>query len=87
MSSTECSVRDFSAVPATSPIPTRWPAIASLTLGVFSLVTAEFLPASLLTVMAADLGVSETIAGQRAVAGDADGTALKSRTEHSVEDT
>ena len=68
VSSTECSVRDFSAVPATSPIPTRWPAIAALTLGVFSLVTAEFLPASLLTVMAADLGVSEGAAGQTVTA-------------------
>jgi hypothetical protein len=31
--------------------------------------------------------VSEAIAGQRAGTGDAVGTALKSRTEHSVEDT
>jgi DHA1 family purine ribonucleoside efflux pump-like MFS transporter len=35
---------------------------------VFSLVTAEFLPASLLTVMAADLGVSEGAAGQTVTA-------------------
>lgn len=49
-------------------MPTRWPAIASLTLGVFSLVTAEFLPASLLTAMAADLGVSEGAAGQTVTA-------------------
>jgi DHA1 family purine ribonucleoside efflux pump-like MFS transporter len=35
---------------------------------VFSLVTAEFLPASLLTVMAADLGVSERAAGQTVTA-------------------
>lgn len=34
----------------------------------FSLVTAEFLPASLLTVMAADLGVSEGAAGQTVTA-------------------
>jgi DHA1 family purine ribonucleoside efflux pump-like MFS transporter len=38
--------------------------VASLALGVFGLVTAEFLPASLLTVMAADLGVSNGLAGQ-----------------------
>lgn len=68
MSSTECSVRDFGAVPTASPVPARWPAIASLTLGVFSLVTAEFLPASLLTAMAADLGVSEGAAGQTVTA-------------------
>jgi predicted MFS family arabinose efflux permease len=41
-----------------------WPAVFSLTLGVFSLVTAEFLPASLLTPMAASLGISEGVAGQ-----------------------
>lgn len=68
MSSTECSVRDLSAIPTASSVPTRWPAIASLTLGVFSLVTAEFLPASLLTAMAADLGVSEGAAGQTVTA-------------------
>jgi DHA1 family purine ribonucleoside efflux pump-like MFS transporter len=68
VSSTECSVRDFGTVPAASSVPARWPAIASLTLGVFSLVTAEFLPASLLTAMAADLGVSEGAAGQTVTA-------------------
>jgi DHA1 family purine ribonucleoside efflux pump-like MFS transporter len=68
VSSTECSVREFGAVPTTSPIPARWPAVASLTLGVFSLVTAEFLPASLHTAMAADLGVSEGAAGQTVTA-------------------
>lgn len=46
----------------------RWPAIASLALGVFGLVTAEFLPASLLTPMAADLGVSDGAAGQAVTA-------------------
>ncbi len=46
----------------------NWPAIASLALGVFGLVTAEFLPASLLTAMAADLGVSEGAAGQTVTA-------------------
>jgi hypothetical protein len=42
----------------------RWPAVASLALGVFGLVTAEFLPASLLTPMARDLGISDGAAGQ-----------------------
>jgi predicted MFS family arabinose efflux permease len=35
-----------------------------MALGVFGLVTAEFLPASLLTPMAADLGITEGMAGQ-----------------------
>lgn len=41
-----------------------WGAVVSMTLGVFGLVTAEFLPASLLTPMAADLGLTEGMAGQ-----------------------
>ncbi|KRE00329.1 transporter [Bosea sp. Root381] len=45
-----------------------WAAIASLTLGVFGLVTAEFLPASLLTPMAVDVGVSVGAAGQAVTA-------------------
>lgn len=36
--------------------------------GVFGLITAEFLPASLLTPMAASLGVSEGMAGQAVTA-------------------
>jgi len=45
-----------------------WAAVVSLTLGVFGLVTAEFLPASLLTPMAADIGVSVGAAGQAVTA-------------------
>ena len=45
-----------------------WAAVVSMTLGVFGLVTAEFLPASLLTPMAADLGVTEGLAGQAVTA-------------------
>ncbi|SPJ34458.1 MFS transporter [Kushneria phyllosphaerae] len=41
-----------------------WRAVFSLTLGVFSLVMAEFLPASLLTPMANSLAISEGQAGQ-----------------------
>lgn len=41
-----------------------WLAVVSMSLGVFGLVGAEFLPASLLTPMAAELGVSEGMAGQ-----------------------
>jgi predicted MFS family arabinose efflux permease len=39
-------------------------AVFSLAMGVFGLLTAEYLPASLLTLMATDLGVSEALAGQ-----------------------
>lgn len=56
---------------AAAPAPaadTHWPAIASLTMGVFGLVMAEFLPASLLTAMATDLGVSDGAAGQAVTA-------------------
>jgi len=42
--------------------------IVSLALGVFGLVTAEFLPASLLTAMAADLNISVGAAGQAVTA-------------------
>jgi predicted MFS family arabinose efflux permease len=41
-----------------------WAGVISLSLGVFGLVTAEFLPASLLTPMSHDLGVSFGAAGQ-----------------------
>lgn len=41
-----------------------WGAVVSMMLGVFGLVTAEFLPISLLTPMAADLGITESLAGQ-----------------------
>lgn len=41
-----------------------WAAVFSLMLGAFSQVTAEFLPASLLTPIATDLGVSVGAAGQ-----------------------
>lgn len=42
----------------------QWGAVFSMALGVFGLVTAEFLPASLLTPMAASLDASEGMAGQ-----------------------
>ncbi|CAN0653530.1 Purine ribonucleoside efflux pump NepI [Nitratireductor aquimarinus] len=45
-----------------------WGAVISMSLGVFGLVTAEFLPASLLTPMATDLGISEGMAGQAVTA-------------------
>lgn len=42
----------------------QWGAVFSMALGVFGLVTAEFLPASLLTPMAASLDVNEGTTGQ-----------------------
>ena len=69
MSSTACSdCADVSALSAAPPIASQWPAVVSLALGVFGLVTAEFLPASLLTAMAADLSITEGVAGQTVTA-------------------
>jgi predicted MFS family arabinose efflux permease len=53
--------------PSTRSDPT-WSAVISLSLGVFGLVTAEFLPASLLTPIAQDLGISNGTAGQAVTA-------------------
>ncbi len=47
-----------------APAAAAWMAVFSLAMGVFGLLTAEYLPASLLTPMAGDLGVSEALAGQ-----------------------
>jgi predicted MFS family arabinose efflux permease len=41
-----------------------WMGVISLSVGIFALVTAEFLPASLLSRIAGDLGVTEGVAGQ-----------------------
>lgn len=62
-----------STPPASAPyaeaeVPARWAAVTSLALGVFGLVTAEFLPASLLTALATDLSISEGAAGQTVTA-------------------
>jgi len=51
-----------------------WAAVLSLAMGVFGLVTAEFLPASLLTPIAADLGVTAGAAGQAVTATAVTGT-------------
>lgn len=55
-------------LPVVAEEPAAWGAVVSLALGVFGLVTAEFLPASLLTPIAADLAVSEGLAGQAVTA-------------------
>ncbi|KRE31548.1 hypothetical protein ASG80_02305 [Agromyces sp. Soil535] len=55
------------AAPGTSASvvrPAAWFAVVSLGLGVFTLVTSEFLPASLLPPIAAELGITEGTAGQ-----------------------
>ncbi|ARS54341.1 MFS transporter [Kushneria konosiri] len=55
---------DLHDSPAPGASRGAWRAVFSLTLGVFSLVMAEFLPASLLTPMANSLAISEGQAGQ-----------------------
>lgn len=44
--------------------PAAWLAVVSLGLGIFTLVASEFLPASLLSPIAAELAISEGAAGQ-----------------------
>lgn len=55
---------DTSSIDNNEPTSPAWMAVFSLAMGVFGLLTAEYLPASLLTPMAAGLGVSEALAGQ-----------------------
>ena len=67
---------DTSPVPATASVPVvrppgrpaAWGGVVALMIGVFALVTAEFLPASLLTPVAVGLHVSEGTAGQAVTA-------------------
>ena len=47
-----------------APAAPAWMAVFSLAMGVFGLLTAEYLPASLLTPMAQEMRVSEALAGQ-----------------------
>lgn len=68
MSSTACSECPDLPLLSDTIVAPRWTAVVSLALGVFGLVTAEFLPASLLTAMASDLSVSEGVAGQTVTA-------------------
>jgi predicted MFS family arabinose efflux permease len=44
--------------------PAHWGGVFAMTLCVFALIASEFMPVSLLTPLAADLGVSEGMAGQ-----------------------
>jgi predicted MFS family arabinose efflux permease len=51
--------------PDTEAVPRRaWAAVVALMLAIFVLVTSEFLPASLLPLMARDFGITEGLAGQ-----------------------
>jgi DHA1 family purine ribonucleoside efflux pump-like MFS transporter len=58
---TSKAARDQAAI---SDRKASWGGVVSLGIGVFALVMAEFLPASLLSPIAAGLGVSEGVAGQ-----------------------
>ncbi|MCJ8519230.1 DHA1 family purine ribonucleoside efflux pump-like MFS transporter [Pseudorhizobium tarimense] len=55
---------DFDAAPPAAWSMTTWLAVISMAATSFALVSAEFLPAGLLTPLARDLGVSEGTAGQ-----------------------
>jgi predicted MFS family arabinose efflux permease len=50
--------------PERAAIPARWGGVFAMTLCVFALIASEFMPVSLLTPIAADLRVSEGLAGQ-----------------------
>ncbi|MCV9909722.1 MFS transporter [Brucella sp. HL-2] len=58
------AVTDLSAVAPTAWSAATWFAVLSMAATSFALVSAEFLPAGLLTPMARDLGISEGTAGQ-----------------------
>jgi DHA1 family purine ribonucleoside efflux pump-like MFS transporter len=62
------SAQDAAAPDGDPESPAAWAAVGALTLGVFALVTSEFLPASVLTPLASDLGVSVGAAGQAVTA-------------------
>lgn len=49
-------------------VAAAWGAVISMMLGVFALATAEFLPPSVLTPIASDLGISGGLAGQTVTA-------------------
>lgn len=65
MSTNTLSTAVVTAPETSAPIrPTAWLAVVSLGLGIFTLVASEFLPASLLSPIAADVGITEGTAGQ-----------------------
>lgn len=64
----EVSSADRSAEDGAEPARPAWSGVAALSLSVFGLVTAEFLPPSVLTPLANDLNVSLGAAGQAVTA-------------------
>lgn len=58
------TINELEYTPRRQEPDAKWAAVVSLSLGVFGLVTAEFLPVSLLTPLSADLSISSGIAGQ-----------------------
>lgn len=58
------SVNSEMAGESATPVRAAWGAVVAMAFGVFVLVSAEFLPVSLLTPMAASLHVTEGLAGQ-----------------------
>ena len=58
------TINELEYVPRRKEPDAKWAAVVSLSLGVFGLVTAEFLPVSLLTPLSTDLSISSGIAGQ-----------------------
>lgn len=62
---TEAPTSEISAArPPAAPTAANWSGVFAMTLCVFALIASEFLPVSLLTPLAADLGVTEGMAGQ-----------------------
>ena len=53
----------MTCVPHASAQPARWGGVFAMTLCIFALIASEFMPISLLTPMAADLHVTEGLAG------------------------
>lgn len=64
MTSTASVPATGTTAPVPSPVRSGWPGVVALMLAIFALVTSEFLPASLLPLMAGDFGITEGVAGQ-----------------------
>jgi predicted MFS family arabinose efflux permease len=62
MSSSSCTTSSLQATD--TPVQAHWGGVFAMTLTAFALVASEFMPVSLLTPIAQDLGVSEGLAGQ-----------------------
>ncbi|HEL4257161.1 TPA: MFS transporter [Stenotrophomonas maltophilia] len=60
----EASIATFSTQRDTAAQPANWSGVFAMSLCVFALIASEFMPVSLLTPIAADLHVTEGMAGQ-----------------------